>query len=51
MGQRPLDGAPKDKQVNLRLNEEEHEMLLRKRTRRGLGQSQYFRQLMKEDPE
>lgn len=51
MGQQPLDGVPKDKQVNIRLNEDEQKMLARKRARRGLDSSKYFRALMKEDPE
>lgn len=51
MGQRPIDDAPKQKQVNVRLDENEHAMLLRKSARRGLDNSKYFRQLLKEDPE
>ncbi len=51
MGQRPIDDVPKQKQVNIRLDENEHAMLLRKSKRRGLGNSQYLRTLMKEDPE
>lgn len=51
MGQKPLDGVPKDKQVNVRLNPDEQKMLQRKSRRRGLDQSSYLRTLMKEDPE
>lgn len=51
MGQRPIGDVPKQKQVNVRLDEGEHAMLKRKSARRGLGTSQYLRTLMKEDPE
>lgn len=51
MGQRPLDDTPKQRQVNIRLDDGELAMLKRKSARRGLDSSKYFRTLLKEDPE
>lgn len=51
MGQKPIDDVPKGKQINVRLNDDEHKMLVRKSARRGLDNSKYLRTLMKEDPE
>lgn len=39
----------REHRVNLRLNDSEKEMLERKRSRRGLDVSGYFRTLMEED--
>lgn len=47
---RPLDGGtPRERRVIFRLNREESEQLEEKRDRRGLGVSDYFRTVMKED--
>ncbi|AWN03531.1 ribbon-helix-helix DNA binding domain protein [Microbacterium phage Mashley] len=51
MGQKPLGPVPKEKQVNIRLDADEHAMLQRKSGRLGLDNSKYFRKLLKDAPE
>lgn len=41
--------TPRDHRVNIRLNDTENETLEKGRARRGLGVSDYFRTLLKED--
>ena len=49
MGQKPLGDVPKQRQVNVRLDDGEFAMLKQKSARRGLDNSKYFRTLLKED--
>jgi hypothetical protein len=49
MGRKLEGSAPRAKLVAIRLNPEEEQDLEQKRARRGLGISDYFRTLMKED--
>lgn len=49
MGRKTVGAAPRNRLVALRLNPEESDELDAKSTRRGLGTSDYFRTLMKED--
>lgn len=49
MGRKLVGSAPRGKIVAVRLNPEEEQELEHKRLRRGLGISDYFRTLMRED--